>query len=66
MKATWLGMDEQGMDVLEATASSSLITLHGVVVGQVSPLKNSKTKSGMRYFDRPENSLTFNTISSQP
>ena len=44
-------MAEQGMDISEVTASSSPITLHDVVVGQVSPLKSSKTKSGVRYFD---------------
>lgn len=39
------------MDISEAIASFSPITLHGVVVGQVSPLKSSKTKNRVRYFD---------------
>ena len=39
------------MAVSETNASPAPVTVHGVVVGQVSPLKTSKTKSGIRYFD---------------
>ena len=39
------------MAVSETNMSSSPVTVHGVIVGQVSPLKTSKTKSGARYFD---------------
>lgn len=35
----------------EMNTSFSPVTVHGIVVGQVSLLKTSKTKSGMRYFD---------------
>ena len=39
------------MAVSETSVSSSPGTVHGVIVGQISPLKTSKTKSGVRYFD---------------
>lgn len=39
------------MAVSGTRASPVPVTVHGVVGGQVSPLKTSKTKSGVRYFD---------------
>ena len=40
------------MAVSETSVSPSPVTVHGVIiVGQISPLKTSKTKSGVRYFD---------------
>ena len=39
------------MDVSEVIMSPSPVTVHGVVVGGVSPMKISKTKTGIKYFD---------------
>ena len=44
-------MADEHVAVSDTSVSSSPVTVHGVVVGQVSPLKTSKTKSGVRYFD---------------
>ena len=42
---------DKDVDVSEEIMSPSPVTVHGVVVGGVSPMKNSKTKSGIKYFD---------------
>ena len=44
-------MADKDVEVSEAIMSPSPVTVHGVVVGEVSPVKTSKTKSGVKYFD---------------
>ena len=54
--------------VSETNASPAPVTVHGVVVGQVSPLKTSKTKSSVRYFDGSftDGKKTLRMISFEP
>lgn len=56
------------MSVSGTSASTAPVTVHGVVVGQVSPLKTSKTKSGVKYFDGSfsEGKKTLRMISFEP
>ena len=41
----------EGFVVSDTVTLSSLVTVHGLVVDQVSPLKTSKSNSGMQYFN---------------
>ena len=41
----------EGFVVSDTVTSSSPVTVHGLVVGQVSPLKTSKSNSGVKYFN---------------
>ena len=42
---------DKDVDVSEAIKSPSPVTVYGVVIGGVFPMKTSKTKSGVKYFD---------------
>ena len=42
---------DKDVDVSEAIKSPSPVTVYGVVIGGVSPMKTSKMKSGVKYFD---------------
>ena len=45
-----LTMADKDVDVSEAIMSPSPVTVHNVVIGGVSHMKTSKTKSGVKYF----------------
>ena len=42
---------DKDVDVSEAIMSPSPMTAYGIVIGGVLPMKTSKTKSGVKYFD---------------
>ena len=44
-------MADKDVDVSQAVMLPSPVTVHGVVIGGVLPIKTSKTKSGIKYFD---------------
>ena len=39
------------MAVSQTSALSAPVTVHGIVIGPISPLKTNKTKNGIKYFD---------------
>ena len=43
-------MSDEEVTVSETNVSPAPVTVHSIVVGQVSPLKTSKTKSSVRYY----------------
>ena len=47
---------DKDVDVSETIMSPSPVTVHGVVIGGVSPMKTSKMKSGVKYFDSTSSS----------
>ena len=44
-------MCDESFAVSDTMTSSSPVTVHGMVVGQVSPLKTSRSNSSMKYFN---------------
>ena len=61
-------MADEEVVVSGTSALSTPVTVHGMVVGQVSPLKTSKSKSGVRYFGGSftDGKKTFRIISFNP
>ena len=54
----------ESFDVSDAVTLSSPVTMHGMVVGQVLPLKTSKSNSGVKYFSSVPSFLPTFLVSS--